>query len=235
MPTPSGPSWDSKSSAVRRKPESILEYLDAHPGQTLADYIRRESEKTKISPRQLRKEFWAYRGDPVHGPRFRFLFDHQHEETASIDTPEGLSGEKATWIEIFFKTRTNSDACQVADVSMAKVNRWLDPSHKDYDPAFAAAHEEAMARVVAVLQDDLERARRMAIEMGDAKTLSSIALQHLRALKPDVYGNKQRVSLDLNHNHALPAGGQAQLAERAGRLIESEDGEVIEADAEVVS
>lgn len=235
MPTPSAPSWDSKSSGVRRQPESILEYLDAHPGQTLADYILRESEKTKISPRQLRKEFWAYRGDPVHGPRFRFLFDHQHEETVSLNLPASLSGDKAAWIEIFFKTRKNGDACQVAGVSMAQVNRWLDPSGKDYDPDFAAAHEEAMARVVSLLQDDLETARRMAIEMGDAKTLSSIALQHLRALKPEVYGNRQKVSLDVNHSHALPAGGQAQLAERAGRLLEAEDGEVIDAEAEVVS
>jgi hypothetical protein len=235
MPQLSAPSWDSKSSSVRREPESILEYLDAHPGQTLADYILRETEKTRTSPRQLRKEFWAYRAHPVHGPRFRFLFDHQHEETSGLDLPASLSGSKATWIEIFYKTRTNSDACQVADVSMAQVNRWLDPDHKDYDPDFASAHQDAMARVVAVLQDDLERARRMAIEMGDAKTLSSIALQHLRALKPEVYGNKQRVSFEVNPNRQLPAGGQAQLAERAGRLLEPEDGDVIDAEAEVVS
>lgn len=225
MPKPSELSWDSNSSAVRRQPESVLEYLDAHPGQTLADYILRESERTRTSPRQLRKEFWAYRGHPDHGPRFRFLFDHQHEETAAFDLPEGLSGDKAAWVEIFFKTRTNTDACQVAGVSMAQVNRWLDPRHEEFDAAFAKAHEEAMARVVAILQDDLERARRMAIEMGDAKTLSSIALQHLRALKPEVYGNKQRVSVDVNHNRGLPAGGQQQLAERAGRLLDNEDDE----------
>lgn len=234
MPKPSGLSWDSSSSAVRRQPESILEYLDAHPGQTLADYILLESERTKISPRQLRKEFWAYRGHPEHGPRFRFLFDHQHEEEAAIDLPEGLSGDKATWIEIFFKTRTNVDACQVSGASMAQVNRWLDPAHKDYDRAFSEAHEEAMARIVAVLQDDLERARRMAIEMGDAKTLSSIALQHLRALKPEVYGNKQKVSVDVNHSAQLPAGGQQQLAERAGRLLDNEEDEAI-LEGEVVS